>query len=258
MSENASPVTYQRDGRVGIVRMNGRHGNAVNEDLLQGLEQAFARAESDREAGAVLFASGGKLFSPGLDLQELMEFDRSAMEYFMELFDGTLLSLFTFPKPVVAALSGHAVAGGCVLAETADWRILRRGARIGLNEVQVGVPLPYSVVLLLREAVHRPFIAEIALLGKNYLDEEAVTAGLAQELHQEDGFEEYCLARAGEYASRDSHALAITKKYSRSVALERMRVGGAPYLREFLDCWFSSTTRDRIRGIVAGLSERKG
>jgi enoyl-CoA hydratase len=206
----------------------------------------------------VLFASGGKLFSPGLDLQELIEFDRLAMEYFMELFASALLSLFTFPKPVVAALSGHAVAGGCVMAATADWRILRRGAQIGLNEVQVGVPLPYSVVLLLRETVHRPSIAEIALLGRNYLDEEAVNAGLAQELHQEDGFEEHCLERAGEYATRDPLALAFTKKYSRSVALERMRMGDALYRREFLDCWFSSSTQERIRGIVSALRERSG
>jgi enoyl-CoA hydratase/carnithine racemase len=258
MSEPARAVTCTTQDGVATVRMNGRHGNAINEDLLQGLGQAFHQAESEAAAGAVLFASGGKLFSPGLDLRELIEFDRPAMEYYLDLFGSTLLSLFTFPKPVVAAISGPAVAGGFVLAATADWRILRRGAIMGLNEVQVGVPLPYSVALLLRETVHRPFIAEIALLGRNYADDEAVTAGLAHELHEEEGFEAYCLERAGEYASRDAQALAITKKYLRSSALERMRVGDTPYRREFLDCWFSEPTRARMAEIVEDLRQRKG
>jgi enoyl-CoA hydratase len=236
--------------------MSGRHGNAINGDLLQGLRDGFALAENDREAGAVLLASGGKLFSPGLDLQELMDLDRTAMDDFLELFDRTLLSLFTFPKPVVGALSGHAVAGGCVLAVTADWRILAQGARIGLNEVQVGVPLPYPVVMLLRETANRPFVPEIALLGRNYQDRQAVQAGLAQEIHPNEGFHEHCLARAAEYASRDPAALAITKRYARSVAVEGIRVSGAAHRREFLDCWFSAGTRERIAGIVAGL--RKG
>jgi enoyl-CoA hydratase len=177
------------------------------------------------------------------------------MESFIDLFGSTMLSLYTFPKPVVAAVSGHAVAGGCVMCLNADWRVLRRGVRIGLNEVKVGVPLPYGVAILVREMVHRPHLTEIALLGNNFSDERAVEVGLGHEVHDAEGFEAHCLSRAREFAERDLAAFAITKKYLRSTALERMRVGDSPYRREFLDCWFSQETRGRIEAIVAGLKK---
>src|SRR6185369_9186649 len=103
----------------------------------------------------VLLASAHpKLFSPGLDLVSLYEYDRPAMESFLGKFAATIWSLYDLRKPVVAAIAGHAVAGGCVLALTADYRVLRRGGvQIGLNEVKVGVPLPWSVALLLRASV---------------------------------------------------------------------------------------------------------
>ncbi len=256
MARAQPAVTCTVEARVGVVRMSARHGNAINEDLLTALAATLGEAEENPEVDAVVLASGGKLFSPGLDLQELLELDRSAMEEFMDHFGSTMLSLYTYPKPVVAALSGHAVAGGCVMSLNADWRILRQGARIGLNEVKVGVPLPYGVAILLREMVHRPYLTEIALLGNNFTDQRAVEVGLVHEIHGAEGFEEHCLARAREFAERDLAAFAITKKYLRSTALERMRVGDSPYRREFLDCWFARETRGRIEAIVEGL--RKG
>ncbi|MFQ5671233.1 MAG: enoyl-CoA hydratase/isomerase family protein [Acidobacteriota bacterium] len=251
-------VTYTREGPLALIRMNTRHGNALNPDLFRELSLAVEQAAGDSGVRGVLLTSTGKIFSPGLDLQELLEFDRPAMEVFMDQFGTTLLSLYTFPKPLVAGISGHAIAGGCVLALTADWRILKEGASIGLNEVRVGVPLPFSVALLLREMIRRPFLGEVALLGRNFSGEAAVAAGLVHELCGGDRFEASCISRLEEYASRDPAALAITKKYLRSVTLERMRVGDSPYRCEFLDCWFSPGTRRNIQAIVAGLQKRSG
>ncbi|MCY0726014.1 enoyl-CoA hydratase/isomerase family protein, partial [Klebsiella pneumoniae] len=82
------------------------------------------------------------------------------------------------PKPVVAAVGGHAVAGGCVLALTADWRVIKHGAVIGLAEVRVGVPFPFGVVTLLERSIAPARLAEVALFGRNYESEEAVATGL--------------------------------------------------------------------------------
>lgn len=249
-------VTLTRDGGVAVIRMQGRHGNAINPDLLRGLAAAFGEAETARSVHGVLLASGGKLFSPGLDLQELLPLDRPTMAAFMDQFCATLSALYTFPKPVLAAVSGHAVAGGCVLAMTADMRLIKRGARIGLNEVKVGVPLPYGVAQLLRETVHRPALTEIAMLGKNYSDEEAVAVGFAHEVLEADGFEAACMQRLTEFAERDPAALALTKRYLRQPAADRIRHHEVARRDQFLDCWFAPSTRARIREIVEQLTSK--
>ncbi len=248
-----SVISTTPSAGIAVLRMSARSGNAINDDLLEGLSRAVEGAVRDPGVRGILLGSGGKLFSPGLDLVELSAYERREMERFMGRFADCVLSLFSAPKPVFAAVSGHAVAGGCVLALTADRRILRRGAMMGLNEIQVGVPLPFGVSELLRESVSPASLEEIALLGRNYTDEEALGAGLAHELHEAEGFEEHCLRRLEEYAAKDSRAFGFTKGYLRSAAIERIRLLDARHRGEFLDCWFSDSTRERIAQIVSGL-----
>ena len=108
--------------------------------------------------------------------------DRPELGRFMEKFAACLLQLYRFPKPMVAAMSGHTLAGGAVLSLAADWRILQTGAMIGLNELKVGVPLPFGVSMILRDAVISPRLEEVALFGRNYKDEDALASGLAHEI----------------------------------------------------------------------------
>jgi enoyl-CoA hydratase len=202
-----------------------------------------------------MLAGEGKLFCPGLDLQVLVELDRRTMALFLERFTAFVLGLYSFPKPLLAALHGHAIAGGCVLALTADWRVLAENALIGLAEIRVGVPLPFGVALVLRESVPRERLEEIALLGRNYRGKEALDAGLVHEVRPAAGFDAACLERLTEFAEKDGRAFAITKRYLRTAAIDRIRAGESRHYDDFLDCWFSPETRARIRGIVAGLKQ---
>jgi enoyl-CoA hydratase len=206
----------------------------------------------------MLASSHPSLFCPGLDLVGLLEFDRPALEGFMERFAHAVWALYGLEKPLVAAIHGHAVAGGCVLALTADWRVLRRGGvKIGLNEVRVGLPLPWSVALLLRASVRPERLAEAALLGNNFADEEAIASGLVHELAAAEGFEDACLARLAELAEKAPAAFAVTKRYLRAATLEQMREHEAALRREFADAWFSDATRAKIRETVAGLGKKR-
>jgi 3,2-trans-enoyl-CoA isomerase len=158
---------------------------------------------------------------------------------------------------MVAAVSGHAVAGGCILALTADYRILRRGAQMGLNEVKVGVPLPWSVALLLRASVPPQSLSRVALLGRNFADEDALRIGLADELAEDGGFEATCLARLEEFVEKDAASLATTKAYLRQDALAAMRSRERQTMADFLDRWFSASTQERIRQTVAALAAKR-
>ncbi|MCP3977726.1 MAG: enoyl-CoA hydratase/isomerase family protein [bacterium] len=245
----------ERRGELAVLRLGREHGNALNGRLIDELLQAVREIDGDPEVRGVLLAASGKLFCPGLDLQELIELDRPAMQSFVLRFNSAILSLYTLARPVVAALHGHAVAGGCVLALTADWRVLARGALVGLNEVKVGVPLPFGVSMILRETVPRTSLEEVAMFGRNYRDEEAVRSGLVHEVVEQGDAESRALERLEELASRDATAFAITKRYLRAATVERIRAHDPHFTGDFLDAWFSPTTRERLSAIVAGLNK---
>ena len=250
-------VRIERDGRLAVLRLDKARGNAIDEPLAEALAQAAAELARDDGVFGVLLASGHpKLFCPGLDLVALAAYDRPAMERFMTTFGITLWALYGLAKPVVAAVSGAAVAGGCILALCADHRVLRRGAPIGLNEVKLGVPLPWSVTCLLRASVPPQALARIALLGRNFVDEEALAAGLADELAQGEGFEAACRARLEEFMEKDSRALATTKAWLRERVLAEMMALERERLPAFLDGWFSPGTQERIKSTVASLKTR--
>ena len=148
---------------------------------------------------------------------------------------------------------GAAVAGGCLLALTADHRMLCRGAVIGLNEVKVGVPLPWSVTVLVRATVNPAAIGQVALLGRNFTDEAAVQVGLAHEVHPADGFEAACLERLAEFTEKDTRALATTKCWLREPVLCDMRAHESERIESFLDGWFAEQTRERLRATLGRL-----
>jgi len=253
-------IRVEMKGSAAILRLDKGRGNAIDEPLTRDLIKAAGDLRDDPAVRGVLLTSAhSKLFSPGLDLVTLIELDRPAMERFMLLFAEMVWALYGLPKPVVAGVNGHAVAGGCILALTADYRVLRRGgAHIGLNEVRVGLSLPWTVCELLRASVPPNALTQVALLGRNFADDEALRVGLADELADAEGFEDHCLLRLDEFMDKDSHAVSTTKSAMRHEILEVMRAHEVQRIGPWLDGWFSDATRARMRELAAGLSKPRG
>ena len=252
-----SGIRIEKSGRLAVLRMDKARGNAIDEAFVGEMAAAVAAVGQDVGVRGVLLASGHpKLFCPGLDLVSLFAYDRPGMDRFMKAFSDMAIGLFALEKPMLAAISGHAVAGGCVLALTADHRILRRGAQIGLNEVRVGVPLPWSVALLLRASVPAHALSRVALLGANFTDADAVGLGLVHEIHEAVGFEAACVARLAEFADKDARALGTTKSYLRASILLEMRAQEDARRGDFLDSWFSPEGRERIQATVESLQKK--
>jgi Delta3-Delta2-enoyl-CoA isomerase len=252
-----SLVRVEERGPLRLVRLDKGRGNAIDPPLVEELIAIVAQLRSDESARGVLLASAHpRLFCPGLDLVTLFSLDRPAMEHFMLRFAELLWDLYSLPRPLLAGVSGAAVAGGCVLALTADWRVLARGASIGLNEVKIGVPLPWSVALLLQSTVGPGSFAAAGLLGRNFSDAGALQAGLADEVAEVEGFEGTCLARLEEFASKDSYSFARIKAYSREATLASMKGGERQRLPEWLDGWFSEATRERIAATLAAITRK--
>jgi enoyl-CoA hydratase len=249
-------IRRERVGRHLVLELDKARANAIDAALVEELLTAAKEAAADEAVAGVLLASSHpKVFCPGLDLVALVELDRSAMRAFMLRFAEAVWAFYGLAKPVVAAIHGHAVAGGCILALTADWRSAARGAHLGLNEVKIGVPFPWSVALLLRRSVAPAYEARVALLGRNFEGEEAVASGLADELLATEGFRATCLRRLEEFTDKDAYSFARTKAYLRGDTLAAMQAHEAGRVDEWLDAWFSAGTRDRIRKTVEALGK---
>jgi enoyl-CoA hydratase/carnithine racemase len=248
-------VRLERRGSLAALRLDKARGNAIDAGLVEDLIAACREVAADPSVRGTLLASAHpKLFSGGLDLVDLAAYDRPAMERFMGRFAEMVYALYTLPMPVVAAVSGHAIAGGCILALTADYRVLRRGdVQIGLNEVRVGVPLPGAVLVLLRSCVPAAALPEIALLGRNFADDEAVSHGLVHALADPAGFEDFCVARLEEFAEKDAAAVRAMKAALRAPIVREMQERERELMSVWLDRWFSETTRARMREIVQSL-----
>jgi enoyl-CoA hydratase len=131
-----------RDGLADIV-MNRPKVNALNVGLIEELGAAFQKVAADGAIHGALLRAEGRCFSAGLDLMEVAAFVQEDISKFLDLFDTGILPIFECPKPVAVAVSGHAIAGGLILALCGDFLALGDGDyRVGLTELAVGVPFP--------------------------------------------------------------------------------------------------------------------
>ena len=143
-------IERETRGEVAVLRLAHGKVNAIDVELLEELEEELTAAERS-PARALVLTGRGTSFSAGVDLFRVVEEGRFYLELFLPVLSRALGRLFTFPRPVVAAANGHAIAGGAILAFACDHRIVADGpARIGVPELQVGVPfpcLPLEIVL---------------------------------------------------------------------------------------------------------------
>src|SRR5688572_8628009 len=217
-------LKIERDGPLAVVRLDKARANAIDAPLVEAVVGALGElGRDDAVRGVLLASSHPKVFCPGLDLTALEEYDAPGLTRFLVRFAEMVWALYGFPKPVVAAVGGHAVAGGCILALTADERLLLRGAQMGLNEVKIGVPLPWSVTVLLRATLPPTSLVSVALDGRNFTDDEAVLAGLAHAVLPPDGFEAACRLRLSRLAEKDPVGVSLTKRALREGFLAEMK-----------------------------------
>lgn len=157
-------VTYELTGRVAHARMDDGKANVLNDESLAGIEDALARAEADR-AGALVLSGRDRCFSGGIDLNLVKSDDPDARTATLRRIARGLLAVWNAPFPTIAAITGHAVAGGVVLALACDWRIAADvDANIGLTETAIGLVMPTWAIVIVQAALG-DVRAQEAMLG---------------------------------------------------------------------------------------------
>jgi Delta3-Delta2-enoyl-CoA isomerase len=232
------------------VRLERGKVNALNEQVVDELAECFRRLASDPAVRAIILTGTGRFFSFGFDIPGFLGHSKEAFLGYLRKFAALYRDLFAHPKPVVAALNGHAVAGGCMLALACDARLMAAGkGKIALNEIGFGSSLFAGSVEMLRYVVGGRNAQQVAYSGTMFTPEEALALGLVDRVVPEAELPSAARDVAGAHGAKEPAAFRSVKMLLRGPVLEEMARREEASLREFVDIWYSERTWERLKGI---------
>jgi enoyl-CoA hydratase len=202
-------------------------------------------------ARAAVIVGQGSIFSAGVDLVRVLEGGESYIKVFMPALAKAFEAVFACAKPIVAAVNGHAIAGGCVLACAADRRLMTDGdGRIGVPELIVGVPFPTIALEIMRQA-SPAHVEALVLTGANLAPREALERGVVHAVVEPGKLIDAALARAERLAAMPAAAFALAKRQLRAPAMKRVREDGPVADPTVLALWASDDTHAAIKAYAA-------
>ena len=228
--------------------------NALNATLMDALSGALSELREGGAPPVLLRSSHEILFCPGWDLKDLVGADRDEVAAALDRFNRLIFDLFSYPGPTGAAIHGHAVAGGCLLALCCDLRIMATGRpRIGLSELNLGVPVPALSLMMLRERLAANVVEELVVGGDGCNADRARDQGVVHRIADPDLVLAKTERELARLAAKPKHAFAATKQFLLGESWRRMSEPNNADDAVFLDCWFTKETQQRISGMVARL-----
>jgi 3,2-trans-enoyl-CoA isomerase len=244
-------IHAERDGDLAILTLSRGKANALNAAMVEELYAAVGEAASDGAVrGLVLASDRPRFFSSGFDIREVFTYDRDGMAAFFGRFIDLYESVYRFPKPVVAALSGHTFAGGAILAIACDFRIMAEGDfGFALNEINLGLAVTPTISHMLVDAVGIARAREVLLFGEALTPARALEIGLVRELAPAGEVRDRAIRCARLLAGKPPAAYREIKRALREFSghADSDRTG----LRQFIDIWFSQEAQDARLAVAA-------
>ncbi|WP_433381429.1 enoyl-CoA hydratase/isomerase family protein [Actinoplanes sp. CA-142083] len=238
----------EHDG-VTVVRMAHGKVNALDLDLLAELTAVFHEIRTD----AVVLTGAGRAFSAGVDLWRLLDGGPDYVREFLPALNDAFLAVFGLGKPVVAAVNGHAIAGGAILAAACDHRVMAAGT-IGVTEVRVGVPFPPTALSILAYAYGEPAARRAVLTGATMGPADALAAGYVDEVTTPEALLDTAIARARLAVPADTYRL--TKAQLQAGVRERLTHERPLIDPQVLDLWLRGVEDGRIHRYMATVTGR--
>lgn len=241
-------------GRVREIRLDRPPANALSNELVEVLTGALGQAAES--ADAIVVSGRPGMFSAGLDVPLLINLDRQTMSRFWQNFISLLETVARSPIPVVFALTGHAPAGGIVIALYGDYRIMPKGSfKTGLNEVQVGLVVPLVAHRALTRLVGPRVAERITVAGEMMESAKALDIGLVDELVEApEDVVPRAIAWCEQHLALPGPAMRNTRKQARA-DLEALFDDSSQFgVEQFIDVWFDEDTQAGLQALVARLS----
>jgi enoyl-CoA hydratase len=243
-------LDLEERGDVAIMRLQHGKVNALDLELLLAITEAMRAVD---QARAVVITGSGSVFSAGVDLQRIVAGGPSYVREFLPALSGSFMAVFDHPGPVVAAVNGHAIAGGCVIAAACDVRLMSQGT-IGLAELSVGVPFPPVPMEIMRHAVG-PAVSHLVLTAALLDPAQAQSIGLIQHVCEADVLLESAVDRARQMARTPAGVFSVSKRQLQQPARERIAARSGDQ-EAAVKMWSSDRTRDAIARYLSALRER--
>jgi enoyl-CoA hydratase/carnithine racemase len=239
-----------RDRGIATVTLSRGKVNALNEPFVEELNGCFNKLRSDPEVKAIILTGQGKFFSFGFDIPEFLSYSKEAFIRYLVKFTSFYTDLFLFEKPVVAALNGHTIAGGCMIATACDCRLMVAGkARISLNEITFGSSVFAGSVEIMKYQVGAKAAEPILYSGAMYSAEEAKRVGLIDQLCSEESLMEEAVKVALDLGGKDGSAFRGIKHLLRRPVADEFVKREKESIREFVDIWYSESTWRNLQEI---------
>jgi enoyl-CoA hydratase len=250
-------IELEHRGPVTILHMVRGKGNALDVAFLMALGDAFSLLERS-ECRAVVITGSDRVFGAGVDLPALVAGGPEYVREFIPLMTRCFERLVKFPKPLVAAVNGHAIAGGAILMLACDIRLLSRGtARVGLTEVLVGVQFPAWALEIARFFTPPQHFSEMILTGRTWLPDDALARGMVDEVLDADRLLDRACEVAGELGAIPPATFAATKLAIRRPLIETAQRQAAVQDPPTVERWCSPETRATIAEFAARTIKRR-
>ena len=240
----------ERDG-IAIVTLAHGKANTMDTEFCAAVTKAFVKLKSSKARAVVLTGQGG-IFSAGVNLIRARDGGPRYMRKFLPVLNRMFDTVFYFPKPVVAAINGHAIAGGCVLACCADYRLMAHGAaRMGITELLVGLPFPALAFEVMRFVAMPPDLPALLYTGETFAPPDAIERGLIDEIVEPSALLDRAVEAAQRLAALAPQAFAVTKRQLRLDVTDRMKKHGRRIDAEATKIWASPRATETIADYVA-------
>jgi enoyl-CoA hydratase len=239
--------------RSGVVVIGFRHGkvNTLDLEFLQAITAAVRDAADER---AVVLTGVGRAFSAGVDLRRIADGGAAYVAEFLRALSETFAAIFGHPRPIVAAVNGHAIAGGCVIAAACDVRLMSEGT-IGLAELAVGVPFPTSALEIMRHAVG-PFTARLVLTCELLDAAHAHKVGLIDSVETPQTLLDSAVRQAEKLAHVPAEVFTFSKQQLQRDTRERIATLQAADDAAVTEMWASADVQAAIAGYLESMERR--
>ena len=242
---------------IAVLKLNRGATNALNLPLFQGLAEALHNVEADPGVRAIVLTSANeKFFSIGFDIPGLFPLSREEFTSIYRDFNRIWMDLYTIPKPTVAAITGHAIAGGCILATCCDYRLMAssyEGGRkklIGLNEIKLGVPVPYLADCILQSLVGTRATRDIVESGEFFPAEDAMEIGLVDAVIPVEDVLASSIEKAHALGHMEQEAFQIMKQDRVEGVVQRIRVRWQERQHSFIECWYADEAQALLKVVM--------
>lgn len=242
-------IEIELQGDIAIARLNSPPVNALDREVLQSITSAFHDLGKS-DVRAVVLTGAGSAFSAGADLFRVLNEGEDYLTTSLAALSEAFETVFRFPRPVVAAVNGHAIAGGAVLVCASDHRVCASGEhKIGFAELRVGVPFPAWALEIARWGTRPTNLQEVIYFGRSYDPEGARDRGLVDEIVEPGNLMAHALAVAERLASIPPTSFRLMKEALRRSVIKRVQASAAADA-EAKKAWASEEVREAVRAFL--------